>query len=764
MTTLERKLKLFSWAALLFFLAFSGVSADPAADHWAFRPLNRPVIPQPVASNWARTPIDSFILKKQEAQGLRPNPELDRRGLLRRIYFDVIGLPPAPEEVESFVDDPAPDAFEKRVDQLLQNPHYGERWGRHWLDVARYADSMGYRFDDNTPSAYAYRDFVINAINQDLPFDQFIRWQLAGDELAPDHPPALAATGFCAVGPRERDEGTARNRLETRYNELDDIVSTAFSATLALSMNCARCHDHKYDPISQREYYQVLKAFKPGRRTQVPMRTLEERIQWAAWEQEREASDRAFASWRRENSARLAPILAESLEPLLEESRRLEAVFAEKYSGTVPNDPQKLAQLVREQGRDVLSQEQHRRYQQLERDLEKKTEQTIHDRNLMREGLPQELFEEWAAWRGRKAKILAEKPRDPQLAHAYVDAGVDPAPSHLLIRGDPDRKAEEVPLGFLQVLSAPGYEPAPAPEGAAGTFQRAALAEWLTDVDAGAGRLLARVTANRLWHFHFGEGLVRTLNDFGTQGEPPALPELLDWLAVALIESGWSLKAMHKLILNSAVYQQNNDDDAARAALDPENRFWWRRAPLRLEAEILRDSILAVTGRLNPVMHGPGVMLPVPPDLILSRLGQSYPTDIQDGPDTWRRSVYAFYKRTVPVPMFQVFDAPDGSSSCARRFQTTVAPQALLLMNDDFIRSRSRDFAKRLEMTSEREPARAVRHAFSLALSRSPTEQEVRRAMSFLETQTALHGGDAREALADFCQTLLCLNEFIYID
>ncbi len=606
-----------------------GLAAENSAQQfWAFERLHHSQIPVVTNAAWARTPIDSFIAAAQQRAGLKPNPPFDRRRLIRRVYFDLIGLPPSPAEVEAFVSDPSPSAYEHLINQLLVSPHYGERWGRHWLDVARYADSMGYRYDDNTASSYAYRDFVIDAFNDDLPFDTFVRWQLAGDELAPDNPAALAATGFCAVGPKERNEGTAKNKLENRYNELDDIVTTTFNSMLALTVQCARCHNHKFDPISQREYYQLSKAFMSAERRELPL----------------------------------------------------------------PNSPE-------------------------------------------------------------QKKCLA-----------YVDTTSQSAPSFVLRRGDFERKEDEVSLRFLEVVSKPGYQIEPAPAGAKTTFQRAALAKWITDPEAGAGHLLARVIVNRLWFYHFGEGLVRTPDDFGSQGDRPALPDLLDWLAQKLIADGWKLKSIHKLILLSAVYQQDSQPDETRAAIDPENRLWWQRRPLRLDAEVLRDSILAVSGKLNPTMHGPGVFLPVPPEMILSALGQSYPKAIEDGPAICRRSVYAFVKRTVPAPIIQTFDGPDTSASCGRRTQTTVAPQALLLMNDEFIRRRSRDFAVRVAAEAGQPPPLEVDRAFQLALGRAASADELERGRQFLEEQTAKHRGDSQAALTDFCQVLFGLNEFIYVE
>ncbi len=726
--------------------------------HWAFQPLAEPPVPKIEDASWVENEIDHFVRARQQAVGLIPNPEADRQTLIRRATFDLVGLPPTLAEIDAFVNDRSPDAYEKLVDRLLASPHYGERWGRHWLDVVRYADSMGYRFDDNTPNAYQYRDFVIRALNEDLPFDEFVRWQLAGDELSPDNPVALAATGFAAVGPRERIEGTTRNRLQTRYDEMDDLVSTTSSAFLALTANCARCHDHKSDPISQREYYGMVAAFLSGERRNVDLITLEEKRMVEAWERREDMLEKAIRDWKERNAEKLNGFLERRRDDLEEERVRIIAEFQSKLSPTEAKNKKALPRLLKSRGEKLLGKKTNARRKSIERLLEEKRNDLLLDSvdvlgaRIEAETIAglQRLADEWKAH--QKAK-----PLKPEQALVYVDRTRSPVPSPLLDRGSIDSQKDPVPLGFVRVLTREGYQPDRGAVGARkkSTYQRAALARWMTNVESGAGAQLGRVMVNRMWLHHFGEGLVRTPNDFGTKGDKPLMPELLDWLARRFIEGGWSQKEMHRHMVTSAVYRQSSKYDEARAKLDPENRLFHRRRPVRLEAEILRDSILSVSGKLERRMFGKPMVMPVPEDLVLSRLGQAYPKNIADGPAIWRRSVYAMVKRTVPEPMHLVFDGPNHSESCGRRATTTVAPQALFLMNADFMERRSRDFAERVRKEAGEVAHDQIRHAYRLALGRRPSEFEEKEAIGFLRNGNSL---------GNFCQVLFTLNEFLYID
>lgn len=751
-------------ALLLASSLFLTSSAIEAESHWAYQRIVRPTLPKPTNSDGVRNPIDLFVRSKQEKLGTTPNPQADRQTLIRRVYFDLIGLPPEPEIVSAFLKDSRPDAYERLIEQLLSNPHYGERWGRHWLDLARYADSMGYRYDDNTPWAYTYRDFVIKAFNQNLPYDTFVKWQLAGDELAPSNLDALAATGFCAVGPRERTEGTATNRRQSRYDELDDIIGTTFESLLGLTLKCARCHDHKFDPLSQKEYYQTAKVFLSAERKQLPLRTPKEQSLFEDWRKSNTDAEENFQQWLRDHNDELTPVIDAQTLPLRHESADIEKEFLTQYPLNKPVEKKQLEQLVKVHGPAALSKKKAQRYKAILKELAKLPDNIVQDRHFMKDSLSETLFSEWAQLMENLERIENKKPSDPIRAHAYVDTTATAVPSPLLARGSVSSPGEEVPFGFVNVLSQTKHQAPDLPKGANKTYQRTAFAEWITDVDDGAGHLLARVVANRLWLYHFGEGLTRTPNDFGTQGVPPAIPELLDWLASELVANRWDLRKMHRLIMSSAVYRQSTDSDSERASIDPENHSWWRRRPTRLQSEVLRDSILAVSACLNDQMGGQGVLLPIPKEAIISRLGQGYPENIPDGPEIWRRSVYAFVKRTVPIPMMRVFDGPDGNESCGLRVETTVAPQALMLMNSDFIRSRSQDFANRIRNETGEGLEAQVEKAIHMAFSRPPTPDELKTGVIFIKTRASQENTNEADTLANFCQVLLGLNEFTYID
>ncbi|RLS85373.1 MAG: DUF1553 domain-containing protein [Planctomycetota bacterium] len=671
-----------SKAALLVIIALASPgSAAPASrpemkvtdadrQHWAFLPLRKVAVPTAQDAAWARTPVDQFIRQAQEEKGLAPSPSADVRTLVRRIYFDVIGLPPTPEEFKQWSGRLASsrEAWSALVEELLANPHHGERWARHWLDVARYADSNGMEGDDDRPNAYHFRDFVIRALNDDMPCDQFMRWQLAGDEIAPDKSEAIAATGFIVAGtstlisiPMEEE------KLRIRANELDDMVSTTGQAMLGLTLACARCHDHKYDPLPTRDYYRIMSIFNSGDRREVPL----------ASPAEVRAHQEAMARWQQQS----------------ENANR----------GQQPND------------------------------------------------LPK--------------------------AFAFADFAPEPRESWLFERGDFMSRKERLDIGFLTVLmkgksSGQYWQAARAAKlRDDSTHQRRALADWITDVEDGAGALLARVMVNRVWQHHFGEGIVRTVSDFGRRGEPPSHPELLEWLTNEFIRGGWSVKHLHRLILKSAVYQQASVHDEKMSAIDPENRLLWRRRPLRLESEILRDSMLAVAGTLNPAMFGPSFKPPIPAEALQARnVKDPYPGDAKDTAETRRRTIYMFHKRVIQYPLMQAFDAPDAQQSCGRRMNTTVAPQALAILNDPFVRSRAEELAKGLLATVGESAAHQIRESFQRCLNRDPMPGELAVAGKFLDSQTAAHQQrDANQnalllALTDFCQSLLGLNEFIYID
>ena len=708
-------------------LAKSALAGSPgervvsAADrnHWAFRPLQA-VTPSATRAH----PVDALLFRDGPAP-----VEASRRVLIRRFSLDLLGLPPTPEQVETFEADPAPDAPSRLVDQLLASRHFGERWARHWLDVARYADSDGYESDLDRKEAWPFRDWVIRAFNDDLPFDTFVHWQIAGDELAPGNPDAVVATGFLAAAPFEdtTPADTEENKLRIRYDELDDMVSTTASAFLGLTLACARCHDHKFDPLPTRDYYRVLAAFSTAERRVVSLS--KPRREWEAWkEQQRIACRESRMSalgvtddqkfWLRQPEHFFVPV---------------QTALYKQFGAKLKVDDSDLRQWLPESGRvtwDAL---------------------------------------EAAANRSGSNSVAAAR------CLGVMDRQADPVSQFLLGRGSVLNRKEPVTAGFLQVMDrgktyAEFWKevslPADSDRGGTSavdatgfvhpptTYQRSALARWLTDVDHGAGALTARVIVNRIWQHHFGEGLVRTPNDFGTQGDAPLHPELLEWLAGELVRQQWRLKPIHRLIVTSAAYRQRSE--GTPGAL---------RRPVRLDSDALFDSILAVSGRLNRKMFGPPFRPFIPKEAMATRSKDEYPSNLQDGPEVWRRSVYAFAKRSVPNPMTEVFDAPNGLASCGRRNVTTVPTQALTLMNSDWVRKSATQFAQRVITEAGLDPRAQVRRAYALALARSPSADEWARVEGFL-SQAPDATGDALpvDGLTDLCHVLLTLNEFLYVE
>jgi hypothetical protein len=650
---------------------------DPksALKHWAFEPLGRPTPPRSANGN-AINPIDAFLQSTLRARGISPSAPVERRALVRRLYFDLVGLPPTPEQMAAALGDSSSHWNSKLIEQLLSSPHHGERWGQHWLDVARYADSSGYSIDSPHPTMYHYRDFVIKAINDDLPFDRFVRWQVAGDLITPPSPDSIAATGFCTCGPFN----TNQPKEQDRYDELDDILTTTSQAFLGLNLGCARCHDHKYDPVSQREYYRLVAVFNSSRRSDQPLWT---KAQVEAAESERQRKIDALA-------------LSDEAKALLRRPLDLK------------NDVQ--ARL-------------HREY----------------------------------------AKTLA-KVASPT-AHALTGSTASGGESVFLRRGNPANKGDKLSSGFLDVLSRhPDKELRWLKEGKGFAHPRLALADWLVDVDHGAGALTARVMVNRLWQHHFGEGLVRTPNDFGVRGEAPTHPELLDWLAGQLIAEGWRLRPLHRLILTSDAYQQSTAHDPAKAKVDPDNRLLWRQRPRRLQAEAVRDAILTVGAGLDRTLFGPAVFPYIPREAALSATRSPWQNTSKDSPDTWRRSIYVFTKRSVQLPILQAFDRPDGNASIGRRHLTTIVPQALHLINDPFIRTQCDRFAERVAAKAGADRAAQVRLAFEIALARPPEPAELEDSLRFLDVAMSQGKGPAGQAFADFCHALVMSNEFLYVE
>ncbi len=728
---------------------------DADRQHWSFLPLRRVEVPMPQASDRVRTPVDAFIRQAQEEKMIQVSPAADPRTLIRRVFYDLIGLPPSPEEMAQWMErlKATPRAFSSLVDALLESPHYGERWARHWLDVARYADSNGMELDADRPNAFRFRDFVIRALNQDLPFDTFVRWQLAGDEIAPGIPDAIAATGFLAAGVNTilPDKQMVEEKLRNRANELDDVVSTTGQALLGLTLACARCHDHKYDPLPTKDYYRLTRIFNSGDRAEVPLAAPDvvaaHQAEEQAWKTSHDQLVKKHEAW-----------LSQVRKPLtvrLRNERIAKLDISEEEKETLKDKPG--------------TPEAKRLAERFKKELR------LSDKDYFA-ALSLELQNEWNEWKHQVELSQKRKPAELPKAFAFADFGPEPAETWFFERGDFLARNEKMDLGFLAVLTS-GKTPEDYWSAAQqdrrrkdSTQQRRALANWMTDIDAGAGSLLARVMVNRVWQHHFREGLVGTPSDFGSRGDRPSHPKLLEWLTKEFVSSGWSVKHLHRLILNSATYQQSSEFDSERAARDPENRLLWRQRPVRLEAEAMRDAMLAVAGTLDRKRFGPAFKPPIAIEALQARnVRNPYPKDAVDSSETRRRSIYMFHKRVVQYPLMQAFDAPDAQQSCGRRMNTTVAPQALAILNDPFVRLRAEELGGRLRRECGEDLDAQVETAFQYALNRPPSAEELADARDFVLQQSReriargeLNGSSL--ALVDFCHSLFGLNEFIYID
>ncbi len=883
---------------------------DEDRKFWSFQPLKLSPPPNVQKPDWCRTPVDRFILAKLEAKQLTPNPELDRRGLLRRAYFDLLGLPPTPAEVEAFLADKSADAYEKLIDRLLASPHHGERWARHWLDLARFAESSGYEHDYDRPFAYHYRDFVIKAFNQDLPYDNFVKWQIAGDEYEPDNPLAMMATGFLAAGTHSTQTTISLVEKE-RYEQLDDKLRTLGTAFLGLTVGCARCHDHKYDPIPTRDYYRMLATFTTTVKSNIdvnldpvgykqalakheaartPLLAELERYERGSlaakfdrWLQDTRATPTATwlvleplssksqggATFTKQDDGSLlvgganpdqdtytfvvrttqqkitavrlealahaalvkggpgraangnfaltdfrvlAAPLDQGVKPLPVKLVKARATFEQKglpVAAAIDADKKSGWAVDPQFGRNhaavfeaaapfgypggteltiVLEFRHASKKHAIARprlalstqpapalDGAALPENVASSLKKRGDGLalnPTEkaaVFRWWrttdASWRQLQRRVqehARQAPRPTVTKVLVASEGVPPLRMHsqgadffdktyFLKRGDVDQKDGEAAPGFLQVLTRAAdaetrWKQTP-PPGCRTSYRRRALAEWITDTEKGAGHLLARVIVNRLWQHHLGRGIVGTPSDFGFQGEAPTHPELLDYLAHQLIKNGWRLKPIHKLIMTSAVYRQSSAVNPANVKIDSQNHYFWHRPRLRLEAEILRDSLLAVSGRLDPKLYGPGTL------------------DVSHT----RRSIYFFVKRSKLIPSMVLFDAPDALGGMERRPQTTVAPQALWLLNDEQVRRCADALAQRVRPKEGVPAAEVVRTAYGLSLARPPSAEELAVGVAFLDEQTksyqeAGRANAAQLATGDFCQALLGLNEFMYVD
>ncbi len=714
--------------------------ARKAATHWAFRPVRVPDVPAVKESSRVRTPVDAFVFARLEAAGLSPAPAADPRTLLRRVYLDLIGLPPTPAEQKAFLADPSPEAYARVVDSLLARPEYGERWARHWLDVVRYAETNGYERDGPKPNAWRYRDYVIDALNKDKPFDRFVTEQLAGDELPGADAETRIATTFLRLG--TWDDEPANPKVD-RYDQLDDVMGVSATALLGLTLRCARCHDHKFEPFSQADYYRMLAVFEPLVRPQDGRTELDRPVgseaEVAAYRQatRRYQSERSEAARRVDacQSAIRDRLLARTPPPVPPEAVAAFRVEPGKRTKEQRNLVAKYSEQMAKEIRTAATADERARLDALERE--------------------------------RRA---AEAHRPAELPHAYVwdEVSAKAPATHVFKRGDPDRPTAEVGPGLPGILIR--GEVAPPTPTAHTTGRRLWLAHWLTSPD---NPLTARVMVNRVWQHHFGKGIVATPNDFGLMGEAPSHPELLDWLATRFVADGWRLKPLHRLLVLSSAYQLSSalgpNEDAAGG--DHRLALFGRRQQTRLEAEAVRDSVLAVTGQLNPRRGGPSVYPPLPRAVLdgQSRPGEGWGTS--PPAEAVRRSIYLYSKRAIALPELELLDTPDTTSPCEQRPVSTTAPQALTFLNGAFTQEQSAHFAERLRREAGSDHAERVRLAFTLALCRPPRADELAKALDFLKRQekriaeesAGKSAKDAAEkALADFCLVLLNTNEFVY--
>ena len=632
---------------------------DPAARrHWAFQPVEKVRIPKVNKTEWIRTPVDAFIRSALERRNWRPASEATRAEWIRRVSYDLTGLPPTPEEIQAFEHDKDANAYEKVVDRLLSSSHYGERWAQHWLDVVRFSETEGFEYDRHLPDAWRFRDYLIDSFNSDKPFARFVAEQIAGDEIGPDDAECLTASIFHRLGPVRRNAGNpdialSRNEVLT---ERTNIIGEAF---LGLTVGCARCHNHKLEPITQKDYYRLQAYFAA---TQEHNQSLAPKEEQKAWEAETKRIQKQIADLKER---------------------------ADKASGA----------------------EKDRLTRQME------------------------------AW---EAKLPPHPPAIPGIRNDFENKTA----IHVLRRGVWEQKGVSVGPRPLSVLVSASFEELDSEV----EDPRTQLAKWLTDP---THPLTARVFVNRIWQHHFGAGLVRTANDFGTNGDPPSHPQLLDWLAKTFVENSWRMKPIHRMIVLSSTYRQSSrsQNQAEYLLTDPDNRLLWRFPRRRLSAEEIRDSLLAVSGRLNPKLGGASVLVPVEEELIELLYKPSQWQVTEDQNEHNRRSIYLIAKRNLRLPFMEAFDAPALQTSCPRRETSTHAPQALALLNSRFANETASAFAERLEQECGDDSLRLAQRAFWLALGRPPTDAERELSVEFL----------AGQSLQEFALAVLNLNGFVYV-
>jgi len=683
--------------------------------HWAFEPAADPKPPTTKQEGWVENPIDQFVLARLEENGLAPNAPASKRTLIRRAYYNLTGLPPTKEEIEAFEKDDSPDAWKNLVEKLLASEHYGEKWGRHWLDLVRFAETNSYERDGVKPNAWKYRDHVIRSFNENKPYDQFVIEQLAGDELENPTPESIIATGYYKLG--VWDDEPADPVLH-EFDQYDDIISTTSKTFLGITIGCARCHDHKIDPISQENYYQFLSFFrgmKPyGNRGDVSF-------------SQREISSpeviSAHENHRRERHAverRLNEIVSSAIEQLPE---------PEQKEVRRQRDPNRRRERMDDRIAELVPNEASE-YAELKRQLD-----AVND----------------------KEKYLPAR----EFALAVNKANKKPPETKIMLRGNPHVPGDGVVPGFPKYFNEPNPEIPEPTDQQQTSGRRLVLAKWIASED---NLMTARVMVNRIWQYQFGRGLVRSSSNFGQLGTPPTHPELLDWLTQEFVRSGWNIKHMQRLMMLSSTYQMSSEGTEKGLAQDPANDLFWRFNSRRLTAEEVRDSILLVNGRLNDKMYGHGFYPQISAEVMA---GQSKPGDgwgNSSYEEQARRAVYIHVKRSLVTPILSNFDFPETDSPCEDRFVTTQPAQALGMINGDFANAQSTELAKRVRETGATTPEDQIREAVQFVMAREANDQDVKIGISLMTDLKKDHGLDDQRAFDLYCLMLINLNEFFFLD
>lgn len=712
---------------------------EPTADqrqHWSFLPLsvtNPPLVTG--TRDWIRNSIDAFVLGNLRANGLQPSPPAEPQVWLRRVYFDLIGLPPTPSDVDAFLADHSDAAKERVVENLLSNPGYGVRWGRKWLDVVRYGDTNGYERDGDKPSAWRYRDYVINSLNADKPFNQFLTEQLAGDEVDQPTADSMTATTFLRLGTWDDEPA---DPVVDRFDQLDDVVRAVSTTFLGLTVNCARCHNHKFEPLSQIDYARMLAVFAPLERPQSGRNEFDRAVGTPdELERFKVVEERANVAIKQ---------VEEQLKSLQEAARQ--RVLADTANGFASDA--RAAYATPDDKRDDLQ-------KRLIKDNKRQFDQLVlanysTDEKRQKEGFASAL-----------AAIKATLPTELPKAYIFQEQAATTPPTQVYRRGDPSTPAGCVEPGIPSVMSTSPQLTIVPPKSVKTSGRRLALARWMTDPAKNA--LVPRVIVNRLWQGHFGDGLVSSENDFGVMSSGTSHPELLDWLATELLTSDWKLKHIHRLIVLSNTYAQSSGWREDAGKIDQRNTFLWRFPYQRLDAEPIRDAILAANGTLNLKLGGPGIYPKIGAEVLASqsRPGNGWGNSPPD--EAARRTAFIFVKRSLIVPFMELMDLPDTTTACEQRNISTIPTQSLTLMNSEFMQEQAKLFAERLRRESGTDPAAQISLAYRLAIGRAPSSDELDQGLKFLQHRLAsTNATEANQALSAFCLVLYNLNEFFYID